>query len=228
MYQENKGQVGAATVGGHSHGVLRSHGAGAIGGASKNITGYETIVKCNDCGATWNVNPPKKKIWLYVLIGIIVFFIIIALVSGGDDTSSTTNTEPQKTEFAIGEQYVSKNMEVVATSIEDYELNQYQQSLVAEGNKVVCTTFSYKNVSDVSQYISQSDFSCYADNVACDSIWLLENDTDVNANIDPGREATMRYCWTVPEGCQKIELTYQGVFSFDEKVNFVFDLSTEE
>lgn len=227
MYQEKKGQIGAAT--GAGHGLFRSKGI--LGGASKQINGYETIVKCNDCGATWNVNPPKKKTWLYVLIGIVLFFVIISLVTGGDDTGSTggTSSEDKAVVLSVGDTAETEKATIVLDSVEQVptEASWYEYGTVEEGNIVYKATFTYTNTTDSDIYISESDFKLYADNTVCETVWLLD-DSDINANISAGREATMSYTYKVPEDATVLEFEYDGTFGWGTFTDITYKVNIGE
>ena len=75
-------------------------------------------------------------------------------------------------------------------------------------------------------YISESDFKLYADNVVCDSIWLLD-ENDVNQNIGPDRQAIMHYTYQVPETAKDLEFEYEGTFGFGSFKDITYKVTIE-
>ncbi len=91
---------------------------------------------------------------------------------------------------------------------------------VANGYKLVFFKVVCKNISKADEFISSSDFTCYADGIAAEQYFT---DDDLSASLSSGRYATGTLIYSVQEAAKDIELTYQCDWAAGEKLTFVYE-----
>lgn len=187
---------------------------------------------CPNCGAK-HKKPIYKRVWFIVLAAIIVLAIIIGVAGGsGEDNSSdpakVSTEEKSSGVFTVGDTVKTEKANITLESVEKVPSDPYwyEFGTVKEGFVVYKATFSYTNTIDSDIYISESDFKLYADNVVCDSIWLLD-ENDVNQNIGPDRQAIMHYTYQVPETAKDLEFEYEGTFGFGSFKDITYKVTVE-
>ena len=67
------------------------------------------------------------------------------------------------------------------------------------GNKYIVLRFEVENISNSDQSIGYYSFECYADGVACDALYLLD---------DSGRKAKGSVAFEIPANAQTVEAEY--------------------
>lgn len=187
---------------------------------------------CPSCGAK-NKKPIYKRAWFIILMAIVVIAIIAIIAGGSDDTNPSdpakaSDNSKNSGVFTIGETVETEKASITLENVEKVptEASWYEYGTVKEGNIVYKATFSYTNTTDADIYISESDFKLYADNVVCDTIWLLD-ENDVNQNIGAGRQATMNYTYQVPETVKELEFEYEGTFGFGSFKDITYKVIVE-
>lgn len=102
--------------------------------------------------------------------------------------------------------------------------DKYHFHKAGKGKKYIACTFAVKNKGKADQYISSSEFSCYADDESCESEYIttddFKNSDFVNDNLSSGRKVEFTVFYSVPKKAKSIQLEYEPSFWSDEKIIF--------
>ena len=143
--------------------------------------------------------------------------------SGGEqsqDVSDLQNAETGDLSIKVGETLKANDLSIKYVSCEEYtDYNQYLPP--KDGNKIIKLNFEVENTGTTDRYISNFEFSCYADNKATEAYYT---DNDLSATISSGRSASGSVCFEVPENAEEIEVEYETDFWTDGKAVFVVEL----
>lgn len=171
----------------------------------------------------------KKALSVFLAMLCVVLFTAFALGSGEDSTASVSSgsgeTQAAATESPaetltahVGDTLTTSDLKITYVSCSEYkDYNEFVPP--KEGNKIIKLTFDVENISDIDRYISYYDFSCYADNVAADAYYSV--DDDLAATVSPGRKATGSVYFEVPKNAETIEVEYETDFWTGNKAIFV-------
>ena len=185
---------------------------------------------CPECGTTAEVvavkkkKPIYKKWWFWVLIILIVG--IIAGSSGGGSEEATsgdgqqdtsvsqqenTETEEKKEEsnvYKVGDTIDAKGLKLTYQKAEEWESdNMFLQP--EEGMKYIRIYIVAENTSSTDRYVFSTDFSCYADNVKMEEMYLSGDKTFMSDSISSGRRTEGYFYFSVPENAKNIEIEYE-------------------
>ncbi|WP_347995537.1 DUF4352 domain-containing protein [uncultured Eubacterium sp.] len=193
----------------------------------------------------------KKKKWWIAAIVIVVIIIAAAGGNSGDSDKSGTDSNPKKvsqtddkkkdsndenkgdadskndkqeesvqTEFVKGDVVETKSLKV--SFLECGEFTDYSEySEPAKGNKIIYATFEFENISDDNEYISTSDFSCYADGYDCESYYDFDQES-LDATLSKGRKTKGKVLFEVPKDAKEIKIEYDINFITSDKIIFVY------
>lgn len=171
----------------------------------------------------------KKALSVFLAMLCVVLFTAFALGSGEDSTASVSSgsgeTQAAATEASaetltahVGDTLTTADLKITYVSCSEYKgYNEF--TAPKDGNKVVKLTFDVENISDIDRYISYFDFSCYADDVAAEAYYSM--DDDLAATVSPGRKASGSVYFEVPKGAESIEVEYETDFWTGNKAIFV-------
>lgn len=170
----------------------------------------------------------KKLISVLLSILVIGTFACFALgsgedkasVSSGDDTntSAPASQSEQKLTANVGDTLTTENLKITYTACEDYT-GYSQYAAPKSGYKVIRLSFNVENVGSSDRFISYFDFDCYADDVAMEAYYSV--DDSLSATISAGRKASGCVYFEVPKDAEKIEVEYETDFWTDSKAIFV-------
>ena len=134
------------------------------------------------------------------------------------------NTESQITEknAKIGESATLNDVTVTLVSIDDDFKDYYSFASVDDDCKILKADFEFENVGDYTEYVSYSDFECYADKFSCDNFSSVE-DGYFYASIGKGKKAKGSIYFEVPKDAEKIEIEYDGGSYDGSKITFVVE-----
>ncbi len=101
----------------------------------------------------------------------------------------------------------------------DDKFNIYKPS---KGKKIIACTFKFENNGDSDEYVSVTEFNCYADNESCKQEFIQTDDFKntgfINDNLSPGRNVTFTAFYQVPKKAKNIQLEYEADFWSNEKI----------
>lgn len=171
-----------------------------------------------------------KKFILPIILIVIGLFIVISCVANDNDDTKVESADPKTTSEVsqtnknkstivhVGEKLTAGGLEITFVSVNDYESeNQFIQPKA--GNKYIRLLFECKNVGESDQFINEYDFKCYADDAACDTIYLL--DESLSGTISAGRTTTGSVFFEIPENAEHVEVEYALGFLTNEKAIFL-------
>ncbi len=137
-------------------------------------------------------------------------FIFIRTVQNVNAIEAAQENAIETVQVNVGDSFIYDNLKITINSYNpDYEVHWYDQK---EGMKYVRVGVTFENMSrSDSLYASCSDFSLYADNMACE-YELVDSDCIVVAKLGPGRKASGGLYFLVPLDAESIELEYSESF----------------
>ena len=123
-----------------------------------------------------------------------------------------------------GEPTTVDELIVTLTSV-DYDFKDYYSYAYIDDDCVILKAdFKFENVGKYNEYVSYSDFECFADKFECDDFYSVE-DAFFYATIEPGDTATGSVYFEVPEGKENIQIEFCLTLYGDYSIIFepVFD-----
>ena len=161
-----------------------------------------------------------------LVVCILVTFLLVNVYTAVSDNISDyiDNTESQITEKSakIGESTTLNDVTVTLVSVDDDFKDYYSFASVDDDCKILKADFEFENVGDYTEYVSYSDFECYADKFSCDNFSSVE-DGYFYASIGKGKKAKGSIYFEVPKDAEKIEIEYDGGSYDGSKITFVVE-----
>ena len=115
------------------------------------------------------------------------------------------NTTASESAYKPGDIVETNSLRISYLSCEDYQSdNMFIQP--KNGNKYIVLRFEVENISNSDQSIGYYSFECYADGVACDALYLL--DDSLSADLSSGRKAKGSVAFEIPANAQTVEAEY--------------------
>ena len=113
---------------------------------------------------------------------------------------------------------VTVTLVAVDKDFKDY----YTFAMVDDDCKILKADFEFENVGDYTEYVSYSDFNCYADKFSCDTFSSVE-DSYFYASIGEGKKAKGSVYFEIPKDAETIEIEYDGSSYDGSKITFVVE-----
>lgn len=196
----------------------------------------DKAVICPGCGVQTSEKKKKKKHPILGALIIIFCVLLIAIaVSGGGDSgkaesknsstvSSTAETEPQKTEFTVGDK-VELN-DIVVTLVNVTESNGSTYNKPADGNVFLLLEFTIENNS--SKDISVSSIMCfeaYADDYSASMSLSAQLETDksqLDGTVAVGKKMNGVIGYEVAKGFKEFEIRFTPNFWSGKDIIFTY------
>lgn len=161
-----------------------------------------------------------------LVVCILVTFLLVNVYTAVSDNISDyiDNEESQITEKSakIGESATLNDVTVTLVSVDDDFKDYYSFASVDDDCKILKADFEFENVGDYTEYVSYSDFDCYADKFSCDTFSSVE-DGYFYASIAKGKKAKGSVYFEIPKDAKKIEIEYDGGSYDGSKITFVVE-----
>lgn len=192
---------------------------------------------------------PAWAIVLIVLGGIallvIIGFVILAIIGYNvtkneieDDYYDiydryTTETKNETLTGTIGDTINTDNFSITLKSAAKYDAikgEYYDDEPEEEGNEFVVLFFEVKNISNESQYISDYDFTGYADDIQVErgySFNKIEGYSELGGSIAPGKITTGYVIYEAPRGWKKFEADFLDDVDFYNETEVIFDFQNQ-
>nr|DAL49371.1 MAG TPA_asm: protein of unknown function (DUF5067) [Caudoviricetes sp.] len=162
------------------------------------------------------------------IVAIIIFIFASLVFDGSDsdkpkkvensrDTESVDNaTEASEEFFKVGDTVETEDLRITFLKAEPFK-NEYDEA--AKGNEYYKFEFEFINISDSDQYISSTDFNCYADGYDCEMTYADEGKA-LDSTLSTGKKTKGIVCFEVPKNFKDISLEYETDFWDESKVCF--------
>ncbi len=161
-----------------------------------------------------------------LVVCVLVTFLLVNVYTAVSDNISDyiDNTESQITEKSakIGESTTLNDVTVTLVAVDDDFKDYYSFASVDDDCKILKADFEFENVGDYTEYVSYSDFDCYADKFSCDTFSSVE-DGYFYASIAKGKKAKGSVYFEIPKDAKKIEIEYDGGSYDGSKITFVVE-----
>ena len=179
----------------------------------------------------------------WIIIAIIVLAILGSAMGGNDEDSDNTSsnttsttaakketsekstakkekkatTEQKDSTIKVGDSFECGNLKITVNSLEE-DCDGNSIYTPGDGNEYIKTNFTFENIGKSGDsYVSIYDFQCYADNTACDQIYLGDN-TFVNTNLSTGKNVSFDTYYEIPKDAKKVTLEYDASVWTDKKI----------
>lgn len=184
------------------------------------------------CVKKSKVGEPKKKgIAGIVLCGISIMFIFMyAGVETESEHKNTLTSNEQNTEnnvqaqetkkYNVSEIFESENIAVKYVSKNENFTNYSKYADVKSGYKIIQLSFEFENVGTSDQFVSDSDFYCYADGYNCEKFWSVE-DSGFYATLSAGKKTKGNVYFEVPQDAKEIIVEFEADSWTSTKAIFV-------
>lgn len=161
-----------------------------------------------------------------LVVCVLVTFLLVNVYTAVSDNISDyiDNEESQITEKSakIGESTTLNDVTVTLVAVNDDFKDYYSFASVDDDCKILKADFEFENVGDYTEYVSYSDFDCYADKFSCDTFSSVE-DGYFYASIAKGKKAKGSVYFEIPKDAKKIEIEYDGGSYDGSKITFVVE-----
>ena len=141
-----------------------------------------------------------------LVVCVLVTFLLINVYTAVSDNISDyiDNEESQITEKStkIGESTTLNDVTVTLVAVDDDFKDYYSFASVDDDCKILKADFEFENVGDYTEYVSYSDFDCYADKFSCDTFSSVE-DGYFYASIAKGKKAKGSVYFEIPKDAKK-------------------------
>lgn len=140
------------------------------------------------------------------------------VIAEGADIEIAENTDIEM--YSPGETYESKGISVEYVECGEFT-NYSSYSAPKEGNKVIYFKFNFVNNSDDSEYISDWDFQCYADNKNFEEYYGMD-ESGFGLELSSGRNGSGTVAFEVPADAEIITVEYKDNYWTDHIVGFEY------
>ena len=119
--------------------------------------------------------------------------------------------------YAVGDVVEGTDVNITYLSCENYESdNMFIQP--SEGCHYVRLELEFENTGKSDKSVSSFSFNCYADGIACEQEFFL--DDDLSGTISAGRKIKGTVTFEVPDGAEVVEAEYDDNFWTSHKIVF--------
>lgn len=158
--------------------------------------------------------------WFAIISSIIVLMVAVFIGLGGKgETNNTVEDKP-----IVAGDSVNLNDLIITFNNQDLEYTSYNDEYnlfkPKDGMKYIKTTFTFENKGESDRYVSIYDFNCYADDNACEQVYLPDDIDFINTNLSSGKKVTFNTYYQVPINVNKIELEYDKNIFTNDKIIF--------
>lgn len=167
---------------------------------------------------------------LIICILIVVFAVFIynnastAISDGLTSITDEIKSELSKSDITckVGESATLDNIKVTLKSV-DKDFKDYNSyANIEDGCKILKANFEFENVGDYSEYVSYSDFNCFADKFSCDNFYSVK-DAYFSESIPEGKKASGSVYFEVPNNANLLEIEFDTNSYIDGKIIFNVD-----
>lgn len=161
-----------------------------------------------------------------ILIIVLAVFVYNSATDAISDSFSSLNSELNNTNTEItckvGESATLDDIRVKLVSVDKDFDDYYTYAMVDDDYKILQANFEFENVGDYSEYVSYSDFKCFADKFSCDSFYSVAG-SYFYETIEKGKKAKGTVYFEIPKDAKEIEIEYNSSYYDDSKIIFEID-----
>ena len=153
-----------------------------------------------------------------VVITVVRYFRYDTLYPLSDSYVDTTNKEPSIV-VGIDEPAIVDELVITLTSVEYDFKDYYSYAYVEDDCRVIKANFEFENTGEYNEYVSYSDFECFADKFECEEFYSVE-DAFFHLSLEPGETGVGTVYFEVPEDAEKIQIEFSLILYDNNKVIF--------
>ena len=161
-----------------------------------------------------------------ILVTVLLVFVFNtvsdSISSGLDYINDELESHVTEINAKIGEPATLNDVTVTLVAVDEDFKDYYTFAMVDDDCKILKADFEFENVGDYTEYVSYSDFNCYADKFSCDTFSSVE-DSYFYASIGEGKKAKGSVYFEIPKDAETIEIEYDGSSYDGSKITFVVE-----
>lgn len=172
---------------------------------------------------------------LKAFIVIIILIISIILLMGActkevadsidesvQETENSYKDKNGKTSFKKGETFENSYIKMTMTEVNANFKDYIEYTTIKDGYKIIMAKFEVENVGEDEQFISYYDFTAYADGMAVEQRYYLnDNYEDISVTINSGKKGIGYVFFEVPTDAKEITIEYEASWLSDIEIEFV-------
>lgn len=160
---------------------------------------------------------------LVIVAGIMVYNTTAETISSGFDLTQELENISQNQTCKVGESAILDDIKVTLVSVDEDFDDYYSYAFVDEDCNILQANFEFENVGDYSEYVSYSDFECFADKFSCDEFYSVQG-SYFYETIEEGKKAKGAVYFEVPKDAETVEIEYKANSYDDSKITFVIEV----
>ena len=149
------------------------------------------------------------------------YFLYDTIAFPYDNNSTEITGTENNTVVKIGETAIIDDIEITMTSIDENFTDYYSYAYIDSDCRIVKANFEFKNLGEYAEYVSYSDFSCYADKFECEEFYTVE-DAFFYEGVEPGETGVGTVYFEVPKDAEKLEIEFSLILYDTNKVVFEY------
>ena len=153
-----------------------------------------------------------------IIVTGVKYFLYDTIAFPFEDHTETTTSETSEI-VGIGETVSIDNINITLLSMDYNFADYYSYAYVEDDCRVIKANFEFENTGEYNEYVSYSDFECFADKFECDEFYSVE-DAFFHLSLDPGETGVGTVYFEVPEDAEKIQIEFSLILYDDNKVVF--------
>ncbi len=141
------------------------------------------------------------------------------IYEGNQDSGYVLEANTARTDGAlsVGDVYETSTLRITYLSCEPY-VSDNMFVVPKQGNHYVSLEFEFENLGTSDKMVSSFSFDCYADGMACESVYY--RDDDLQATISAGRKAKGTVTFEVPDGAEVVEAEFNNNVWTSDRIAF--------
>ena len=153
-----------------------------------------------------------------IVITGVKYFLYDSIAFSFDNNNETTSLETIEV-AGIGDTVSLDNVNITLLSIDYNFTDYYSYAYVDDDCVIIKADFEFENIGEQNEYVSYSDFECFADKFECDEFSSVE-DAFFHSSLESGETGTGTVYFEVPKDSERIQIEFSLIMYDDNKVIF--------
>lgn len=153
-----------------------------------------------------------------IVITSVKYFLYDTIAFPLDNNNEITSSETIEV-AGIGDTVSLDNVNITLLSIDYNFTDYYSYAYVDDDCVIIKADFEFENIGEYNEYVSYSDFECFADKFECDEFYSVE-DAFFHSSLESGETGTGTVYFEVPKDSERIQIEFSLIMYDDNKVIF--------
>lgn len=156
---------------------------------------------------------------LITIASVFIFDTLSNTITNNIDSTTEETTITAK----VGESATLDDIKVTLVSVDKNFKDYYDYAIIDDDCIILKANFEFENVGDYNEYISYSDFECFADKFSCDNFYSVE-DSYFYESIEPEKKARGSVYFEIPKDSNNIEIEFDNVSYDNSKIVYEIEM----